>query len=80
MNGSIAVVVGTVVVAVLGLVSLAAGIFCLIRFMRTRRRALLVVGLLLTFVAPGILFCLIVGYWVPAALIVYGPPPPELAP
>jgi hypothetical protein len=75
MDGSIAVIVGTLVIAVLGLTSLAAGIFCLVRFMRTRNRVLLVVGLLLTFVAPGVLFCLAVALWAPAATVVYGPAP-----
>jgi hypothetical protein len=75
MDESIAVIVGTVVIAVLSLASLAAGIFCITRYMRTRKRVLLVVGLLLTFVAPGILFCLVVALWAPAATVVYGPAP-----
>ena len=60
---------------ILSLVSLAIGIFCIIRYAKTRKIVFLIVGLILTFVLPGLfLFCALVVY-IPNTMIVYGPPP-----
>ena len=36
----------------------------------------LIVGLVLTFIVPGLLFCVALGVFIPSTIIVYGPPPP----
>jgi hypothetical protein len=62
-------------------ISFAAGILCLVRFAKTRRPLLLVLGLLLTFLVPGALLYLGTHFWItqvmppPDPIITYGPPP-----
>jgi hypothetical protein len=67
-------------------ISFAAGIFCLIRFVKTRKPLFLGLGLLLTFLVPGVLLYLGTQYlstqysstpWVspPEPGMVYGPQP-----
>jgi hypothetical protein len=62
-------------------ISFAAGILCLIRFVKTRKPLLLILGLLLTFLVPGALLYLSTQYWStqlvtpPGPVMVYGPPP-----
>jgi len=60
---------------VLALASLAAGIYCLVRYAKTRKVALLITGLVLTFVLPGICLVLALVSFIPSTTIVYGPPP-----
>ena len=64
------------VAAVLSLVSLGFGIFCIVRYAKTRKVAWLIVGLVLSFVVPGLLLCVALGVFIPSTMIVYGPPPP----
>ncbi len=64
-----------VLAIVLSLVSLGAGIFCIVRYARSRKVVFLIVGLLLTFLLPGIIMCAALGIFIPNTLIVYGPPP-----
>jgi hypothetical protein len=68
------------VLALMGLISLIGGIVCLISYAKTRKTALLVVGLLLTFIVPGIAFCIILAIWIPSTMVVYAPPPPDIVP
>jgi hypothetical protein len=63
------------VAIILSLVSLAGGIFCIVRYVKTKKIALLIVGLLLTFILPGICLCLVLVSFIPSPMIVYGPPP-----
>ena len=62
--------------AILGLASLGGGIFCIVRYAKTRKMVWLIVGLVLTFIVPGLLFCVALGVFIPSTIIVYGPPPP----
>ncbi len=69
----------TIILVVLGgilsLISLGGGIFCIVRYFQTRKIALLIVGLILTFILPGICLCLVVLSFIPSTMVVYGPPP-----
>ncbi len=61
--------------AALFLVALGMGIFFLVRYAQTRRTLFLVLGLLLTFILPGVLFCCILIAVIPSFTVAYGPPP-----
>lgn len=65
---------------VLVLVSFGFGVFCLIRYARTRKKSLLLTGLLLTLILPGLISCLALIAFIPAATVVYAPPPPDYLP
>ncbi len=65
---------------VLGLAFLCGGIFCLVRYAQTRRNLFLILGLVFTFVVPGLLVCFVFGIWIPNTIVAYGPPPPTLKP
>jgi hypothetical protein len=58
------------------LASLGAGIYCLVRYARTRKMVFLILGVILTFILPGLCLCLVLGVYIPMTTIVYGPPPP----
>lgn len=64
-----------IILAVLGLASLIAGIVCLIFYFKTRKTLLLIIGLLLTFLVPGLFCCIVLALWIPNAFVVYAPPP-----
>jgi len=64
------------VAVILALVSLGGGIFCIVRYAKTRKVVWLIVGLVLTFVVPGLLVCVALGVFIPSIMVVYGPPPP----
>ena len=66
------------VAVILSLVSLAVGIFFIVRFAKTRKTAYLIVGLLLTFIVPGALLCLALVVFIPTTMVVYGPPPTSM--
>ncbi len=51
------------------------GVCLLIRYARTRRRLPLVLGLLFTFVLPGLLILAWAAGWLPLPGMVYAPPP-----
>ena len=57
------------------LVPFAVGVTLLVRYMRTRRRLFLVLGLLFTFVLPGLLILSLAAGWLPLPGMVYAPPP-----
>jgi len=63
---------------ILSLVSLAVGVFYIVRYAKTRKKAYLIVGLLLTFILPGVCLCLALVVFIPSTMIVYGPPPTPL--
>ncbi len=60
---------------ILSLVSLGGGIFCIVRYVKTRKVVFLIVGLILTFILPGICLCLVLISFIPSTMVVYGPPP-----
>lgn len=64
-----------VIAAILSLASLGGGIYCLVRYAKTRKVVFLIVGLILTFILPGIGLCAVLGVYIPSTTIVYGPPP-----
>ncbi len=70
----------SILAALLGLASLIAGIVCLVRYAQTRQTLFLVLGLLLTFILPGMVVCCALSVWIPSVMVTYGPPPPTLRP
>jgi hypothetical protein len=64
-----------VIAVILSLASLGSGIYCLVRYAKTRKVVFLIAGLILTFILPGICLCAVVGVYIPSTTIVYGPPP-----
>jgi len=58
----------------IGLVSLATGIILIVRYFRTRKISMLIIGVVLTFVVPGILLCIALAIAIPFTFMVYGPP------
>jgi uncharacterized membrane protein YkgB len=64
----------------LALIAFIAGVVLLIQFARTRKVAYLIIGLLLTFLLPGIFCCLSFLLWAPHTFVVYGPPPSNYIP
>lgn len=64
----------------LALIAFIAGVVLLIQFARTRKIAYLLIGLLLTFLVPGMLCCLSFLLWAPHTFVVYGPPPSNYIP
>ena len=64
-----------VIAFLLALASLGCGVYCLVRYAKTRKIIFLVVGLLLTFILPGLFFCLALVLFIPGTMVVYGPPP-----
>jgi len=73
MSGILVAVI--VAAIILGLVSLGSGIYCIVRYARSRKVVMLIVGLILTFIVPGIFVCVVLGAFIPNTLIVYGTPP-----
>jgi hypothetical protein len=63
---------------IVALALLGASIFCFVRYSRTRKRAYLVAGILLSLIIPGILICIVLGMFIPSTTVVYGPPPPTM--
>ncbi len=74
MNITTILIIAAAVILALG--SLGGGIFCIVRYAKTRKVVWLIVGLLLTFIVPGLLLCVALGVFIPSVMIVYGPPPP----
>jgi uncharacterized membrane protein YkgB len=64
----------------LALIAFIAGVVLLIQFARTRKIAYLILGLLLTFLIPGILCSLSFLLWAPHIFMAYGPPPSHYVP
>jgi hypothetical protein len=73
MNSDLLIVL-SIAAILLFLASLAGGIVCIVRYIRTKKIAFLIVGLLLTLVVPGLLLCAALAVWIPSTMIVYGPP------
>jgi len=63
------------IAVILSLISLGGGIFCIVRYVKTRKIVFLIVGLILTFILPGICLCLALVVFIPSTMVVYGPPP-----
>lgn len=70
------ILVFVVILAVLfSLASLGGGVYCIVRYAKTRKVVFLIVGVILTFLLPGICLCAALGVYIPSTTIVYGPPP-----
>jgi len=78
MQSNLTPLIVIAIAVILSLVSLAMGVFCIFRFAKTRKIAYLIVGLLLTFILPGVLLCIALVVFVPSTMVVYGPPPTPL--
>jgi hypothetical protein len=74
MSGTLILIIAAAII--LGLASIGGGIFCIVRYAKTRKVVWLIVGLVLTFIVPGVLLCVTLGVFIPGTMIVYGPPPP----
>jgi hypothetical protein len=73
--------IGLVLLLVLAVIAaLAAGVVCLVRFAKTRKKIFLIAGLLLTLLLPGCLLLLGILAWLPNAFVAYGPPPSNYVP
>lgn len=60
---------------IVSLVAFACGVLCIVRFARNRRAGLLVGGLLLMLVVPGLILIVALGHFNPWSFGTYGPPP-----
>ncbi len=69
-----------IILIALAVLSFIIGIVLLILFARSRKILFLILGLLLTFLVPGIILYLAFLLWMPSAVMVYGPPPPHYSP
>jgi hypothetical protein len=74
MSSTYTIVVWGVAI-LLGLISMAGGIVCIVRYARTRKVVWLIVGLLLTLLVPGLLICAAIVLWIPSTMVAYGPAP-----
>ena len=68
-------ILGIVFAGVLILVSFGFGVFFVIRYIRDRKMRYLIPGLLMMFILPGFCLLAVLGVFIPATTIVYGPPP-----
>ena len=64
-----------IILALVGIISLAAGIISLIKYARTKSKLFLVLGIMLTFVVPGIILFVVFRIWPIDTGVVYGPGP-----
>lgn len=67
-----------IILALLAVILLAVGIVCLVLYARRRNKALLVIGLVLTLIVPGLAFCCLLSLLarlIPDPFVVYAPPP-----
>ena len=69
-------VIVVILALIFSLASFGAGLYCIARYAKTRKVVFLVVGVILTFILPGICMCAVLGIYIPSTTIVYGPPPP----
>jgi ABC-type Fe3+ transport system permease subunit len=69
-----------VLVVLAAVAMLTAGVACLIRYAKTRKKKFLAAGLLMTLLVPGCLVLLGFLAWLPNAAIAYGPPPSHYVP
>ena len=75
MQSNLMLIIVVAIAVILSLVSLAGGIFCIVRYVKTRKIVFLIVGLLLTFILPGLFICAALVVFIPSTMVVYGPPP-----
>jgi hypothetical protein len=68
---------GLLIAVAVSVVSFAVGVYCMIRYGKTRQVGLVYVGLLLMFILPGVLLLGTLNGFRPPAMGCYGPPPPE---
>jgi len=64
-----------ILAVIFSLASLGGGVYCIIRYARTRKTIFLILGVILMFILPGICLCALLGIYIPSTTIVYGPPP-----
>jgi hypothetical protein len=64
-----------IAIGLVALLSFAGGIFSLLQYVKKKNKMLLVLGILLTFIIPGLVICAIFTLSVPDTTVVYGPPP-----
>lgn len=63
------------ILGAVGVASLVGGIVSLVKYAQTKSKLMLVLGIVLTFVVPGILLYLAFRIWVMDTMISYGPAP-----
>lgn len=78
MQSNLTLIIVVAIAVIVSLISLAGGIFCIIRYAQTRKIVFLILGLILTFIIPGL--CLVVALvgFIPSTMVVYGPPPTQM--
>lgn len=77
MQSNLSPIIIIAIAVILSLVSLAGGIYCIVRYGKTRKIAFLIVGLLLTLILPGLFIWAALAVFIPSTMVVYGPPPPS---
>lgn len=78
MQSNLTPIIVIVIAVILSLVSLAGGIYCIVRYGKTRKIVFLIVGLLLTFILPGLFIWAALAVFIPSTMVVYGPPPTSM--
>jgi hypothetical protein len=73
MQSNLTPIIVVAIAVILSLVSLAGGIFCIVRYVKTRKIVFLIVGLLLTFILPGVFIYAALVVFIPSTMVVYGP-------
>jgi uncharacterized membrane-anchored protein len=73
MDTTSLIIIGTLVIV--SIISLIFGILSFIKYSKTRKNTYLVLGIILTFVVPGILLYLAFRFYVSSTMVVYMPAP-----
>lgn len=63
------------ILVVLAIASLVGGIICLVKYAKTKNKLMLILGIVLTFVVPGILLYSAVRFTLMDTIVLYGPAP-----
>jgi uncharacterized membrane protein len=63
------------ILVVLAIASLVGGIISLVKYAKTKNKLMLILGIVFTFIIPGILLYFAFRIWVMDTMIVYGPAP-----
>jgi hypothetical protein len=73
MDTTSLIIIGVLVIV--SIISLIFGILSLIKYSKTRKNTYLFLGILLTFIVPGILLYLAFRFYVSSTMVVYMPGP-----
>ena len=63
------------ILVLLAIASLVGGIISLVKYAKTKNKLMLILGIVFTFIVPGILLYFAFRIWVMDTMMVYGPAP-----